>query len=233
MEGWIKLYRQTIKWEWYQDANVFRLFIHLLLMANSEDKEWRGITIKRGQLFTSVQHLCIDLKLTAKQIRIAMDKLEKGKQIDVKGASNGTMITIYKYDTYQSNAETEGQTKGKQQGIKRATNKKYSIIESNNTIIAWRESFEKYIENAKSEFEKSVHDKEFIKQQQLFNPNVDIVKTIYKAWITFWGTEAGWKHKKKGRADVIDWRRTIVNAISLPGNKVYYTKQELAEMERK
>lgn len=37
MKGWLKLHRQITEWEWYDDANTFRLLIHLLIMANSKD----------------------------------------------------------------------------------------------------------------------------------------------------------------------------------------------------
>ena len=122
MEGYIKLYRQIMKWEWYDDANAFRLFIHLLLKANYEEAQWRGITIKRGQLFTSIGHLSHDLKISDKAIRIALDKLIKTKEVASEGASNGTMITICKYDSYQSTFNTEGQTKGQTKGERGAIN---------------------------------------------------------------------------------------------------------------
>ena len=122
MEGYIKLYRQVMKWEWYDDANTFRLFIHLLLKANYEDAQWRGLTIKRGQLFTSIGHLSHELKISDKAIRIALDKLIKTKEVASEGASNGTMITICKYDSYQSSFNTEGQTEGQTRGERGATN---------------------------------------------------------------------------------------------------------------
>ena len=124
MEGYIKLYRQIMKWEWYDDANTFRLFIHLLLKANYEDAQWRGFTIKRGQLFTSIGHLSHELKISNKAIRIALDKLIKTKEVASEGASNGTMITICKYDSYQSSFNTEGQTEGQTRGKRGATNNK-------------------------------------------------------------------------------------------------------------
>ena len=124
MEGYIKLYRQVMRWEWYDDANTFRLFIHLLLKANYEDAQWRGLTIKRGQLFTSIGHLSHELKLSDKAIRIALDKLIKTKEVASKGASNGTTITICKYDSYQSIFNTEGQTEGQTKGKRGATNNK-------------------------------------------------------------------------------------------------------------
>ena len=122
MEGYIKLYRQIMKWEWYDDANTFRLFIHLLLKANYEDAQWRGLTIKRGQLFTSIGHLSHELKISDKAVRIALDKLIKTKEVASKGASKGTMITICKYDSYQSSFNTEGQTDGQTRGERGATN---------------------------------------------------------------------------------------------------------------
>ena len=124
MEGYIKLYRQIMKWEWYDDANTFRLFIHLLLKANYEDAQWRGLAIKRGQLFTSIGHLSHELKISDKAVRIALDKLIKTKEVASKGASNGTMITICKYDSYQSSFNTEGQTEGQTRGERGATNNK-------------------------------------------------------------------------------------------------------------
>lgn len=124
MEGYIKLYRQIMKWEWYDDANTFRLFIHLLLKANYEDAQWRGLTIKRGQLFTSIGHLSHELKISDKAVRIALGKLIKTKEVASKGASNGTMITICKYDSYQSSFNAEGQTEGQTRGKRGATNNK-------------------------------------------------------------------------------------------------------------
>ena len=124
MEGYIKLYRQVMKWEWYDDANTFRLFIHLLLKANYEDAQWRGLKIKRGQLFTSIGHLSHELKISNKAIRIALDKLIKTKEVASEGASNGTMITICKYDSYQSSFNAEGQTEGQTKGERGATNNK-------------------------------------------------------------------------------------------------------------
>ena len=56
-QGWIKFHRKFINWEWYDDINTSRLFIHCLLRANHQDKKWRGITIKMGQFVTSLSKL--------------------------------------------------------------------------------------------------------------------------------------------------------------------------------
>jgi len=145
MDGWIKLHRQMCSWEWYDDANVFRLFIHLLLNANHEDIIWRGVEIKRGQKFTSIKHLSEELKLSDKAVRFAISKLKKTKEIDVFGASNGTMISICKYDTYQTLEEDEGQATGQSKGKRGATNKN-DKKEKKEIVIIDIASFKKSIE---------------------------------------------------------------------------------------
>jgi hypothetical protein len=74
--GFIKLHRSLLKWEWYDDMNVFRVFLHLLLTANYEDKNWHGITIKRGQRVFSFEGLSKETKLSVRNVRTAIDKLK-------------------------------------------------------------------------------------------------------------------------------------------------------------
>jgi len=51
-QGWIKLHRKFLEWEWANMPEMVSIFIHLLLRANYEDGKWRGISIKRGQFIT-------------------------------------------------------------------------------------------------------------------------------------------------------------------------------------
>lgn len=120
MDGWVKLHRKITEWDWYDDANTFRLFIHLVLIANSKNANWRGNEIKRGELITSIEHLAEDLKLTSKQIRLSLEKLKKTQEIGTQRANNATMITICNYDNYQVYDKTEGQTNGKEKDKLRA-----------------------------------------------------------------------------------------------------------------
>lgn len=102
MEGWIKLHRKFIDWEWYTDIPVNALFIHLLLTANYEDKKWKGIVIKRGQLVTSRQHLAEGTGLSEQQVRTALEKLKSTHNITSKSTNKYTLITIENYELYQS-----------------------------------------------------------------------------------------------------------------------------------
>ena len=64
MANWIKLHRCFLDWEWYQNGDMVRLFLHLLLKANHADGEWKGMTIKRGQLITGRDELVDNLMNT-------------------------------------------------------------------------------------------------------------------------------------------------------------------------
>lgn len=101
MSGWIKIHRRITEWEWYSDANTFRLFMHLLLTANYEDKRWRNVNVKRGQLVTGRQELAQALRLSERQIRTSLDKLKMSGVITTQTTNQYSLITIGKYDLFQ------------------------------------------------------------------------------------------------------------------------------------
>lgn len=110
-KGYIALYRQFIDWEWYDDANTMRLFIHCLLLANHKDKKWRGKTIKRGQFITSQSKLANSLKLSIMQIRNSLKKLKTTGEITVYTTADYSVITVNLYDSYQDKEQTREQAK--------------------------------------------------------------------------------------------------------------------------
>lgn len=113
MSGWVKLHRGLLEWEWYDDINTKSVFIHILLSANHKPKKWRGIEIDRGQFLTSTATLSKSLGLTVKQVRRCIDNLKSTNEIEVERASNGAMITVCNYSSYQDSEDNQGQTKGR------------------------------------------------------------------------------------------------------------------------
>lgn len=84
---------------------------------------------------------------------------------------------------------------------------------------SWRDSFGVYLKGLSKVHLELNKNQEWISTQEKFNPNLDILLSIEKAITNFWGTEAGWKHKKKSKSKEIDWKSTLTKAIDM--NKVY------------
>jgi hypothetical protein len=100
-QGWIKLHRSILDWEWYDEINTFKVFLHCLLRANHKEKKWRGQTIKAGSFITSYANLSVECKLSTQQVRTALNKLRDTKELAIKTTNKYTMITVCKYDSYQ------------------------------------------------------------------------------------------------------------------------------------
>ena len=126
--GFIKLYRSMLKWEWYDDINVKVLFLHLLLKANYEDKRWRGIEIKKGEIVTSISHLSKETNLTPQQVKTCLAKLKQTGEITSKTTNIFTVIHIEKYSFFQTQEqENDNKTTNKQQtDNKQVTNNQQS-----------------------------------------------------------------------------------------------------------
>lgn len=101
MAGWIKVHREMLAWEWYQDANTMRVFLHLLLTANYEDKKYKGVLIKRGQCMISVKKLSEDLRQTVRQTRTALDHLKSTGEVTIESTNKFSLITITNYEKFQ------------------------------------------------------------------------------------------------------------------------------------
>jgi len=112
-DGWIKLFRRFLEWEWYDQTPMVRLFLHLLLKANYEDKKWHGIVIKRGQLVTSFTNLSAETGLSIQVVRSCLDKLQSTGEVNKQSTSQYTIITVCKFADYQQVEESEQQTNNK------------------------------------------------------------------------------------------------------------------------
>ena len=106
----IKLYRSMLSWEWYTDTNTKVLFLHLLLTVNHKDKPYYGKLIKRGQRVCSRASLADETGLSENEIRTAIKHLISTNEITSEktriNRSNCTLLTVNKYDEYQSSDQS-------------------------------------------------------------------------------------------------------------------------------
>ena len=101
MNGWIKIHRQITEWGWYNDSHMVHLFIHLIVSANIEEKTFKGIKIKKGELVTSVSKLAEQTGIPTQTVRTCLSRLQQSGEISRSSTNKFTVITICKYDSYQ------------------------------------------------------------------------------------------------------------------------------------
>lgn len=114
--GFVKLHRSLLKWEWYDDLNTFKLFMHLLLTVNYYDSKWHGVMIKRGSRAISRNKLAKETKLSEQSVRTAIKHLISTGELTKQNMGQYSILTITNNDKYQdvSNMPTESQPSANQ-----------------------------------------------------------------------------------------------------------------------
>lgn len=105
-KGWLKLYRRMLDWGWYDDLAVKSAFLHCLLKANIEEKEWHGITVPKGGFVTSIAKFSSESGLSKDQTFRAWKCLEKSGEITRTSKSNYTLIVLNNWYKFQFKSES-------------------------------------------------------------------------------------------------------------------------------
>ena len=132
---WIKINRNFLEWEWYDDLNTKVLFLHLLLKANTEDKQWHGIKVERGSFVTSLSTLSKEVGLTTMQVRTSLSKLETTQKITNKATKRYRIISICNFDSYQVSEGEDNKVSNKQITKQQQTNNKANNKQNNKATI--------------------------------------------------------------------------------------------------
>lgn len=126
--GYIKLHRKIFEWEWYGDINTRLVFIHLLLCAEWEDCEFRGVHLKRGQLATTVRELAANNRLTIQQTKTALSHLQSTNEITIAAIPKFSIITLNNFDYYQVANNQNNQQITNEQQTEQQTNNKPTLL---------------------------------------------------------------------------------------------------------
>ena len=199
-DGFIKIHRRMLKWEWYKDTNTKVLFLHCLLKANWKDGRFQGIEVPRGSFVTSLSTLSEELSskeqtFTVQNVRTSLKHLTLTGELTSKSYSKYRIITVNKYNEYQvANIVPNKQLTNSQQ----ATNKQLTTIEekkekkeiynTNNTIYAYTEKqFGRVLSATEKEEITKWPDTELtmyaIKQAMLYGKsNVKYISKIIEAY---------------------------------------------------
>lgn len=189
--GWIKIHRQLLDWEWYDEPNTFRLFMHLLLKANHKPKNYRGVNINTGEVMTGYNLLAEQTGLTVQKVRTALTNLKATNEITIKTSNKGTVIQIVKYVDYQ--VATSKTTNEQQTDNKRITTNKNVNKEKKKKVVPDVREFMIY---AKSK----IPDKDEYKSKR------DNLILKYESWVI-----NDWKDGFN--KPIINWKSKLLNNL--------------------
>ena len=105
-DGWIKLHRKMLDSIVFQDAKLFHVWCYCLLKANHKDKETifngQKVFVKRGQFIWGRHKAAEHLNMPGSTAERKLKVLEELNKVSLKVNRRFTMLTVCKYNTYQS-----------------------------------------------------------------------------------------------------------------------------------
>ena len=251
MDGWIKIHRKFVEWEWFEDSEMVHLFLYLLLKANHKENKWKGILIKRGTLITSRSKLSEATKIPEQTIRTCINRLKRTNEITTTTDSTKqfTIITICNYDSYQEENTSTNQpptnhqpttnqppTTNKNDNNKKNDNNSLNIP---NGIFAKKEEFENIetstLESENPEKEEKVAPKE--EKKKFAIPTIEEVGNFCKQRnnninpTTFWHFYNS-KDWMIGKQKMKSWQSCIITWETKEKNKQQSSNQNNQQQEQ-
>ena len=187
MEGFIYLHRKMLDWEWYDDINTCRVFLHCLFKANWRPCKWHGVDIEAGQFITSLQTLASETGLSVRQIRTALEHLISTGEVTSKSHSKYRIITVNNWDRYQVlDKQSDKQPTSKRQ----ASDKQATTAEESNKEINKN--------NIKRFVKPTVEEVKTYCQEKGYNIDADRFVNFYesKGWLV-------------GKTPMKDWKAAV------------------------
>lgn len=241
--GYVKLWRKfkdTDLWKQRREFSKFEAWLDIFTEANHKPDQViignKVIDCERGQCIKSLETWMKRWNWGSKyKVRTFLTLLMKLGNIKTENESVTTRITVCNYNIYQDykpgenpeKKQRENDTKTCQTPNNNDKNVK-NVNNDKNKDKTWRNDFTIYrslvLEAAKS----IIADTKEMERQQRYQPKLDIKLTLEKAMSNFWIIEEGWKYKiKKTKKDTkVNFKRTLINALSLQQNKVYLQNYE-------
>ena len=175
--GFVKLPRTILEWEWYDHPEVSRVYIHLLLKVNYAPARWRGIDILEGEHITSTAKLSTELNMSEFKVRESLSKLEKTGFIKKTTTNKFTKLKLLQYGADSNNTDLKLKQNTVQTPDKVQPNQNQTTTKKNNK------------ENKEVEERKEVFKNEILKFSNTFS------KQHLDGFYDYWSTE----NKKIGR----------------------------------
>lgn len=137
--GYIKLHRDILDWEWFSDVNTFRVFTYMLIKANWKKGRFKGYEVPEGSFVSSYGNLARETNLSVRQVRTAIKHLKSTGEVTIKATSQFTLFTIENYGKFQgisnsSDKPSDTQSDKQATSERQASDKQVTTIEEYKNI---------------------------------------------------------------------------------------------------
>lgn len=105
MNGYLRLHRKMLGWEWFKDSNTLHVFLFLLLNTSWTASKLRGVDVQPGQLITTVDLICNGTGLSSRSVRTCINRLKSTSEVTIKTTNKYSLVTIANWAFYQSDEE--------------------------------------------------------------------------------------------------------------------------------
>lgn len=227
LNGWVKLHRRIVDWEWFKKPETLSLFIYCLTRANVADGSWRNIAYKRGQFITSLDTIRKDTGLSIQQARTALKHLVSTGELTSKSTNRFTIITVCKYDDYQSmsedvNTPNNNKVTCNQHAKTKNSNKQSTTGEEEKEDVDIRRGRTKRKISSKEDKKKSCVTPPSFEEVCVFIRSESLSKVDAREFYDYY-SDRGWKcgdrPLRDWKAKLREWqRRTFANTNSGNGN---------------
>lgn len=164
INGFVKLDRGILNWEWYSEPCTRGLFIHCILKANWKAGSWKGQPYERGQFITSLSSLADETGYSVQNIKTALKHLISTGELTSKATNKYRIITVCNYDKYQVTNKPDNKvlTNNQQTANKQlTTDEEYKEIKNKRSNNIYASSFEEVWKIYPKKKEKSASYKKY------------------------------------------------------------------------
>lgn len=122
--GWIKIHRKSLESSVFDDEVTWKVWCWCLMKANHEPADFpfngKDMHLNRGQFITGQDVALRELRITAQKWRTRIEYLKSTGRITRRVTNKFSIITVVKYNDYQSEKQ---EVTGKKTSQQQASNK--------------------------------------------------------------------------------------------------------------
>lgn len=202
-DGWIKLHNKILENPIIcKDTEHLALWVWILLKANHADRDelfaGQRVTIKRGQVKTTIKSISSELHIDESKVRRILKKFKSDKQIDEQTTSRNTFISLTNWDRYQKSDEQNDElvTNKRRASDEQITNKRQLNDAKNNCKIEASKLFEelwKLYPNKKGKGQVSDAAK-----LRLFEVGQIEMERAIQRYLDEWQKDSDWRKPQNG-----------------------------------